>query len=76
MTTIEFIETQLVQVPTPEVGSESPSSPEPVRLPSTLFGEDIDVQQSHPIVGDSVISPVHLFLKETKSCRRALPCPL
>ena len=64
MTTIESMEGQLAQVPMLTGGSAVPSSPEPVRLPSTLFGEDVDAQQSHPIVGDSVTSPVHLFSKE------------
>ena len=72
MTAIESMEDQLAQVPTLTRGSECPSSPEPVRLPNTLLGEDINVQQSDPIVGDSVTSPVHLFPKEGQ---KLLPSP-
>ena len=64
MTAIESMEDQLAQIPNVAEGSVDPCSPEPVRLPSTLFGEDADVQQSHPIVGDSVTSPVHQIPKE------------
>ena len=58
------MEDQLAQVPTSIGGSEGPDSPRPVRLPSIFSGEDVNVQQPHPIVGDSVTSPVHLFSKE------------
>ena len=59
MTAIESMEDQLAQVPVSARGSADPCSPEPVCLPSTLFGEDADPQPSRPIVGDSVTSPVH-----------------
>ena len=64
MTAIESMEDQLAQVPVSARGSADPCSPEPVCLPSTLFGEDADPQPSRPIVGDSVTSPVHPFPKE------------
>ena len=44
MTAIESMEDQLAQVPVPVEGSADPCSPEPVCLPSTLFGEDADPQ--------------------------------
>ena len=64
MMAIESMEDQLAQVPTLVGGSECPSSLEPARLPRTLLGEDAEVQQSHPIMGDSVTSPMHWFPKE------------
>ena len=62
MATMELMETQLAQIPILGEGSESPS-PEPVHLPSTLFGEDVG-PQSHPIIGDSVTSPMHSHQKK------------